>query len=78
MDTMLVEMLKDAPMAVALLLVFWIFMKHMKEREAAFASRYEELLKESHECQRHSMKAVSEMTQVVSELKGIIASGLNS
>ena len=44
--------------------------------ESAFSKRYEELLKESHECQRHSMKAVTEMTQVVSELKGIIASSI--
>ena len=77
MDTMLLEMAKDAPMAGALLIVFYLFMKHMKDREAAFAKRYEELLLGSHECQRHSMKAVTEMTQVVSELKGIIASSIN-
>jgi len=78
MEAIFLEMVKDAPMAVALLVVFSLFMKHMKERECAFARRYEDLLKESHECQRHSMKAVTEMTQVVSELKGIIASSLNN
>lgn len=70
MDSVFVELLKQAPIVGALVVCVWIFLKYLKIRDDDARDALRGISKECHEVQKSSTEAVRHNTEVLSEMKG--------
>jgi hypothetical protein len=72
METVIIQMLKDLPVAGALIAVMWMFLRHMKNREVDWTETVKEISKRQEDAAKGCADATQKNTEVLSKLNTLI------
>ncbi len=72
METLITQVVKEIPVAGALIFVMWMFLRHMKQREEGWLEAAKEISKRMDDQGASCTTAIKDNTAVLSELKTLI------